>query len=203
MKVAIIDYGMGNIASLIGALKYCGYRDITVSNNFNELSNAEKLILPGVGNFAEAASQIKKLDLKSKINDLIFDQNKSLLGICLGMQLLCKSSTEGGLSDGLGLVPAEVDMMPNEKLKIPHMGFNQVQVNEKSKLYKGLDHNLDFYFVHSFSVRSASDICQSTCCYGDSFIASFELGSIAGVQFHPEISQTNGLRLIKNFIELF
>lgn len=203
MKLVIVDYGMGNITSIISALNFLGLDDVVVSNKSSILNGADKLILPGVGNYATAIAKIRKLKLDKHLEELVINQKKPILGICLGMQLLGCSSTESGFNDGLSLVKGVVDKFCNNELKVPHVGFNQVIPSQQSRLYAGIEGNPDFYFTHSFKMLSESSIGQSLCTYGESFIASFELENVAGVQFHPELSQKNGLHLIKNFIELF
>ena len=203
MKLVIVDYGMGNITSIISALSYLGQDNVVVSNDIQTLNNADKLILPGVGNYAMAIDKIKKLNLDTQIEELVINQKKPILGICLGMQLLGCSSTESGFNSGLSLVNGIVDKFGINGLKIPHVGYNQVVPHDNSRLYDGIEGDPDFYFTHSFKMLSKSSIGQSFCHYGEDFVASFELDNIAGVQFHPELSQKNGLQLIKNFIELF
>jgi glutamine amidotransferase len=133
----------------------------------------------------------------------VLTNKKPILGICLGMQLMANSSTEDGLHDGFGFIPAKVTMFDKEKLKIPHVGFNQVEFFDTSKLYRDLENRSDFYFTHSYHMSSNNDIHQAVCDYGRKFIVSYELDNIAGVQFHPELSQTNGLKLLDNFIKNF
>nr|VVV02827.1 Imidazole glycerol phosphate synthase subunit HisH [Aliivibrio wodanis] len=203
MRIAIVDYGMGNISSIVSALRYIGVDDIIISNNPEELAGADKLILPGVGNYANAAKKVVNLNLKEILYKLVVVEKKPILGICLGMQILGLSSTESGFNQGLGFVDGCVDKFEGRNLKIPHVGYNQVSPNQSSRLYDGLSNSPDFYFTHSFKMMSESDIGESMTCYGNSFIASFEVGNIAGVQFHPELSQTNGLKLLQNFVERF
>ncbi len=119
------------------------------------------------------------------------------------MQILGKCSDEGGSNSGLGFIDGAVEKIHSEGIRVPHVGYNQVIVNLNSRLYKNLPDSSDFYFTHSHSMTTGSEIGQSICEYGGPFVASFELDNIAGVQFHPELSQRNGLALIKNFIELF
>jgi len=204
MKIVIVDYGMGNILSIVGALKYLGVTDITTSSDYEILKGADKIILPGVGAFGEAMKQIKSRNLDSNLNELVLNMGKPILGICLGMQIMGQKGSEGGLNLGLGFVNSETNLFDNQNIKIPHVGFNQVKKNTQSRLYEGFsENNIDFYFTHSYKMTSDANINQSYCNYGKDFIASFEHNNIAGVQFHPELSQNNGLKLLKNFVTLF
>ncbi|BCV48797.1 MULTISPECIES: imidazole glycerol phosphate synthase subunit HisH [Shewanella] len=203
MKLVIVNYGMGNLKSVTSAIRYLGYNDISLSNEVSVLKSADKLILPGVGNYASAMNKINELDLKSCLRRLVLEEGKPILGICLGMQLMGHSSTESGFNSGLGLVDGIVEAFASTKLKIPHVGYNQVNPFEGSRLYSGIHPEPDYYFTHSFRMRSNADIGKTTCTYGEKFVASFEIDNIAGVQFHPELSQTNGLKLLRNYIELF
>jgi len=200
MKIVIVDYGMGNIKSISSSLKYLGVDEVVLSSDFKVIKSADKLILPGVGSFSEAIKKIKDLQLDIYLKELLFDEKKPILGICLGMQLLCKSSEEDGKNRGLSFINGHVTKFKNKKIKVPHIGFNQVEKSKSSILFEGIIDNSDFYFVHSYKMLSDSHINQSTCNYGENFIASFEDKNIFGVQFHPELSQSNGLKLLKNFI---
>lgn len=203
MNVVIIDYGMGNIKSLMGALEYIGISNIVISSDYEKLKNADGLILPGVGSFAKAMSVIKETNLDYCLKELVLIDKKPILGICLGMQLMCKSSTEHGMNEGLGFIEGYVTRFNNSDLKIPHVGFNQVEVDNKLRLYHDMDGKIDFYFTHSYRLQSNHKINPSMCYYGEDFIASYEVENIAGVQFHPELSQHNGLKLLNNFINKF
>ena len=203
MKITIIDYGMGNIKSIIGALKYLDVKEITVSNNPSEIASADKLILPGVGSFPMAMTNIIKLNIDKYLKEAVIINKKPILGICMGMQLMGVSSSEGGFCNGLGFVQGVVSKFNNSNYKVPHIGFNQIDIVKNSRLFQDLDNFSDFYFVHSYRMTSDDDINQSMCLYGDNFIASYEKANIAGVQFHPELSQTNGLKLLNNFIKYF
>ncbi|GEC73216.1 glutamine amidotransferase [Flavobacterium flevense] len=203
MKIVIADYGMGNIKSIISALNYLGADNIVVSADYETLKIADKIILPGVGSFRKAMIQIRENNLDKYLEELAVENNKPLIGICLGMQLLGTSSTEDGFTEGLGFVNAHCIKFDNTDLKVPHVGFNQLKTDSESKLYAGLPNESDFYFTHSYKMVSENEINQSYCHYGSDFIASFEYNNIVGVQFHPELSQKNGLRLLKNFIEKF
>jgi len=204
MNIVIVDYGMGNIRSIVGALKYIGVNDVSLSADYSVIKKADKLILPGVGSFGKAMANIRAGSLDSYLRERVLEFKTPILGICLGMQLLGISSTEEGYNAGLGFINGDVQKFNNSPgLKIPHVGFNQVRVNSNSRLYHNLGDNLDFYFTHSFKMSSSHDIGQSMCEYDGDFIAGFENDNIAGVQFHPELSQFNGLNLLKNFVKLF
>lgn len=203
MNLVIVDYGMGNIKSIVGALKHAGVDNISVSADHKELKKADKLILPGVGAFGQAMGKIKEKNLDQYLQDIVISDKKPILGICLGMQLMGKSSSEDGYNDGLGLIDGEVRKFNIKNVRVPHVGFNQVKISKKSRLYDGFSEEADFYFTHSFRMTSDKDINQSMCIYENEFIASFEFENIVGTQFHPELSQHNGLSLFRNFIEKF
>ena len=204
MKVVIVDYGMGNIKSIASAIKFLGVEEVILSSKFDILNSADKIILPGVGSFGKAMSQIKQQKIDIYLNKIVLENKRPLLGICLGMQLLGKSSTEDGFNEGLGYVNSTVEKFDNKIIKVPHVGFNQVKIDKKLKLYLGFDElYADFYFTHSYRMMTSENINQCHCNYHHDFIASFEKGNISGTQFHPELSQTNGLKLLRNFIEKF
>jgi len=192
---------MGNISSIIGGLEYHGVSEIVVSNKPEEFKAADKLILPGVGSFRSAMNNITSLGIDQYLIDEILGNKKPVLGICLGMQLMGKSSSEDGNNLGLGFIDAKVEQFPNSNLKVPHVGHNQIQVAKNSKLFEGIKNLSDFYFVHSYYMTSDESINQSICNYGVDFICSYEVNNIFGVQFHPELSQYNGLKIINNFLK--
>ena len=203
MKVVIVDYGMGNVRSVASALKFLNVTDIIISSDEKDLNKADKLILPGVGAFGSAMQMIKARGLDVALSEQVTQRQKPVLGICLGMQLLGISSDEGGFAEGLSFIDGCVSEFNDEYVTVPHIGFNQVTPKSSSRLYKDMEHSLDFYFVHSHKMVSNSDIGQSYCDYSGNFVASFERDNIAGTQFHPELSKTNGLNVLKNFLELF
>ena len=203
MKIVIVDYGMGNIKSISSTLGYLEVSDIILSSDYEILKTADKILLPGVGSFANAINRIRDTKLDIILQELCLEGTKPLLGICLGMQLLGMSSPEDGENEGLRFVEGDVTKFETTNLKVPHVGFNQVVVNPESRLYHNLPMVNDFYFTHSYKMNSNASILQSMCNYGDDFIASFEVGNIAGTQFHPELSQKNGVQLLKNFIDFF
>ena len=203
MKIVIVDYGMGNLRSITGALHFLGYPNVLVSSEKETILSADRLILPGVGNFGTAISNIRNLEVDLLLQASAFQRNTPILGICLGMQLLGCSSTESGYNEGLSFFNGSVDFFNDINLPVPHVGFNQVACQPEMRLFHGIENNSDFYFTHSYKMTCAGERFVSTCDYGGEFICGFEKNNIAGVQFHPELSQKNGLTLLKNFVELF
>src|SRR3990167_10100114 len=199
MKIVIIDYGMGNIFSLTGALNYIGINPV-ISNNANDIRNADKLFLPGVGAFNQAMNNIRNLHLDTLLYTAVIENKKPILGICLGMQLMGHSSTENQFSTGLKFINGITTKINHPSVKIPHVGFNQVITNRNSRLFYNIESLSDFYFTHSFKMESTDNINPFFCEYGNQFVVGYEKDNIAGVQFHPELSQTNGLQLLKNFV---
>jgi glutamine amidotransferase len=203
MKIVIVDYGMGNIPSIVSAIKHVGNNNVLVSDSAKELESADRILLPGVGNFSQAMKIIQDKGLDDILSELVLVKKKPILGICLGMQLLGKSSTESGFNEGLGFIDGKVEVFVNSQIKVPHVGYNQISINNNSRLYQTIKPNPDYYFTHSFKMTTEADIGQSLCNYSENFVASFEVENIAGTQFHPELSQHNGLKLLNNFIENF
>jgi imidazole glycerol-phosphate synthase subunit HisH len=203
MRIVIVDYGMGNIRSIVNALNHIGQADVVVSSSSDCILAADRIVLPGVGHFATAMEQIGSRGIDAVLEEAVLGRKKAILGICLGMQLMGASSTEGGLNRGLGLINAEVTEFDRSAVRVPHVGVNQVMPCAGSRLFEGLGDLPDFYFTHSYKMLSGDDIGQSHCEYSMRFVAAFEKANCAGVQFHPELSQTNGLKLLCNFIERF
>lgn len=200
--IVIIDYGMGNLASIKNMLKHVGESNVVISNDTDIIKNAEKLILPGVGAFDHGMKALNSLCLCEPIKNHAQVLKKPILGICLGMQLLTNSSEEGKLP-GLGLIDAEVLRFESgEGLKVPHMGWNYIQVNQKNNLIQEVGKQR-FYFVHSYYVKCKNDknILAKTQ-YGQIFHSAIYNDNVYGVQFHPEKSLSFGLSLFKNFIKL-
>jgi len=203
-KITIVDYGMGNIWSVSSALNFLNIKN-KVTSDPHEILQSECLILPGVGSFREAMEMINNNGIDQALNDSI-NKGTKILGICLGMQLLGSSSEEDGLTSGLNFFDRKVEPfsfqdLPN--IKLPHIGFNSVSADEKSNLFKNINTESDFYFVHSYRMESDNtDQGHGTCFYGEEFLASFECDNVFGTQFHPEKSQTNGIKLLKNFLEI-
>lgn len=195
--IAIIDYKMGNLKSVKNALDSLGFENIITSDK-NEILNADKVILPGVGAFKDAMEIIKSEGLDDVIKEVV--KSKPLLGICLGFQLLFEKSYEFGECDGLGLLKGEIKRL-DVPLKVPHVGWNSLDINPDSKLLKGLNQNY-VYFVHSYYLDSNEPFVSSYTEYGTKLAVSVEQGNIYGTQFHPEKSGEIGLKILKNFGDL-
>lgn len=205
--IVIIDYGVGNIGSIKNMLKKIGKESI-ISSDINTISKSIKLILPGVGSFDTGMNNIINLKLLDILNYKVLKEKTPILGICLGMQLLSKFSGEGN-KKGLGYIDAEtVKFDFSDELKkthkVPHMGWNYVYQKKESRLFHDMYTNPRFYFVHSYHVKvnSHEDILTSTD-YGITYTSSIEKDNIIGVQFHPEKSHKFGMKLLKNFVELY
>ncbi len=196
MDVVILDTGCANLFSVKAAVKRLGYEPV-VSRDSDIVLKADKLFLPGVGTAQAAMDQIIERDLV----DLIKACTQPVLGICLGMQLLASSSEESGGIATLGIVEQNVIKMPERGLPLPHMGWNQVSAKAGHHLFRGIDENAYFYFVHSY----AMPVCENTIAqtlYGDPFTAAVQKDNFFGVQFHPERSGAAGAQLLKNFLEM-
>lgn len=201
--VVIVDYGMGNIFSIQSALKYLGV-ETKLSSVAEDIFTAERIVLPGVGSFRRAMENLKAKGLDVLLRQVALERKIPLLGICLGMQLLGLSSTEDGFTKGLSLISAPVERFSSEDptIKIPHVGFNAVTAKANSVLLKKLPRETDFYFTHSFYMDDEGNASVSgTCFHGKTFAAVVERENIFGTQFHPEKSQSNGLIVLKNFVE--
>jgi imidazole glycerol-phosphate synthase subunit HisH len=200
-KIAIFDYGAGNLFSLKSALERSEAKSIVadIIYNLKELPKFDGLVLPGVGNFDPA---IRSMKGSASRLDKAIDNCMPVLGICLGMEILFDKSEEGRL-EGLKILEGEVIMLPRGKVKIPHMGWNNLQIKGESKLLKGVKDDSWIYFVHSYkTVPKDRMIVVATSDYGVSIPAVIEKGNLIGVQFHPEKSGNVGALMIKNFIEL-
>jgi len=205
--ITIVDYGMGNPRSMANMLKHIGF-EAKVTSDIGEIAAAEKLILPGVGAFDAGMDQLDRTGLTKVLNGKALEEKTPILGICLGMQLFTRESEEGKRK-GLGWIAAKTvkfnfDELRDGKLKIPHMGWNTVNLKKESKLFSGLEKEARFYFVHSYHLvcDDARDAVAATN-HGYDFVSAVEHGNILGVQFHPEKSHKFGMRLLKNFAELY
>ncbi|MCX5698152.1 MAG: imidazole glycerol phosphate synthase subunit HisH [Candidatus Omnitrophica bacterium] len=203
MKIAIIDYCMGNIHSVAKSIQVSGAEPV-ITNKKSEISLADKIILPGVGAFDDAMVELKKLDLISVIHQQV-NCKKPFLGICLGMQLLLDASQEAKISRGLGILKGQVvKFSSGGGLKVPHMGWNDCKVvAQDCLLLSGISGNAQVYFCHSYYPQpSDKSVIAATSDYGLEFGCVLHQDNIYGVQFHPEKSQAVGLKIINNFVNL-
>ena len=199
--IVIIDYGMGNLHSVLKAFRRIG-ADAIVSSKGEDIQKAEKLVLPGVGHFKKGMENLEKRGLIEILNKKIIGEKTPILGICLGMQLFTKFSEEGD-AGGLGWIDAKtIKFNLGDKFRVPHMGWNNIKIEKDNKIFSNLNKEDYFYFVHSFHVncKNKEDILSITE-YGKKFISAIQKENIIGVQFHPEKSHDAGLEILKNFAE--
>ncbi len=200
MKLGIVDYGTGNIYSLKKALEHLGV-DTVVSKDAKVLDSCSGIVLPGVGAFCDAASNMAADGLEQVIMNQAA-KGKLVLGICLGMQLMYDYSTEGGMHKGLGLISGWVDRIP-DKVKVPHMGWNTLSIQKESKVLKGIGDGDYVYYVHSYYVKPEDSYYVCACSsYGIDIPAVVVKENIVGMQFHPEKSGETGLKILNNLKEL-
>jgi len=200
--IAIIDYGMGNLASVQNAFIKMGFEAYTTSNS-DEILSADKVVLPGVGAFADAIRNIRNLGIDQAIHELI-KRETPFMGICLGLQLLFSESYENGIHKGLDVIRGRVEKfdLPAE-YKVPHMGWNQLAINPASQLLEGIPTGSYFYFVHSYYVVPEDEaVVVGRTDYGLDFVSAVEKGKLFACQFHPEKSSELGLKIIKSFGEM-
>ena len=206
MKIAIINYGYGNLHSVNQAFKKANNdfdlnAEIEVTNNPNEINKADKIVLPGVGSFTDCLNAIRSIDgIYESLQEQVINKKKYFMGICVGMQLLADIGYENEKNDGFGWVSGTVEKMKVPlDFKIPHMGWNTIQF-KNNDLFKDIDENSDFYFVHSYEFKTVDENILATTNYASKVTAAIKKDNIFGTQFHPEKSHKNGHKLIKNFI---
>lgn len=197
--IGIIDYKLNNLRSVQKAFEKVG-ASAFISSDPKELSRAEKLVLPGVGAFGKAMENIASLGFEDLIRTHT-TSGKPLIGICLGMQLLFTRSSENGMHNGLNLINGEVKLFP-ATVKIPHIGWNQMEIQQQSKILKSVADKSFVYFVHSYYAEPEEQVTLTTTEYGFHFTSVVQKGNVFGIQFHPEKSQVAGLQMLKNFSEL-
>ena len=199
--IGIVDYGCGNIKSLRNALN-----ELDIENNLINspelFERYEKIIIPGVGEYSNAISKIRKKGFEKEIKKFAL-LNKKILGICVGMQILSEVGHEGGYNKGLELIEGEVGLISNSS-NISHVGWNNITIRKESRLFSGIKDNTDFYFVHSYclNLKNEKEISTSINFYNKQITSSIEKENIFGVQFHPEKSLISGLKILKNFSDL-
>lgn len=204
--ITIVNYGMGNLGSIKNMLRKVGVQS-QITSSHKEIEKATKLILPGVGAFDRGMENLNQLGFIKLLNEKVVNKKTPILGICLGMQLFATQSEEGQLP-GLGWINATITRFNYNKRnlpleKIPHMGWNQVEIQQKHPLFSAFEEPIRFYFVHSYHIECADKKnISSTAFYGYEFVASVQDQNIIGVQFHPEKSHKFGMKLLRNFVEL-
>ncbi|WP_177918706.1 imidazole glycerol phosphate synthase subunit HisH [uncultured Eubacterium sp.] len=198
--VAIIDYGAGNLQSVKKALDFIGAESV-ITGNKDEINAASHIILPGVGSFADAMSCIRERDLEDTIKQAA-DGSKYFLGICLGLQLLFSSSEESPNVKGLGVFDGEIVTIPrNNGLKVPHIGWNSVELKQRNGIFENINDNSYFYFVHSYYLKNApEEIVAGVTEYGVPIQCAVQKGRVCATQFHPEKSGEAGIALLRNFV---
>ena len=195
--IAIVDYGMGNVASVQKALNFLNLKSI-ITKDHQLIAVANYIVLPGVGSFKQGMSNLKEYKLDELLTKLVIHEKKNFLGICLGMQLIAEFGNEPEKCEGLGWIKGEVKKMESQHLRIPHMGWNNIDIINET-YFNGIL-SKDFYFIHSFhfDVTNIKDV-SSFVNYGDKLVSSIQHENIFATQFHPEKSQESGLKLLKNY----
>jgi glutamine amidotransferase len=202
-KITIIDYGMGNLRSIQKAFERLRVQT-NISSNNDEILKANKLVLPGVGHFESGIKNLRTSGLINVLNEMVLRDKTPILGICLGMQLMTDFSEEGNC-EGLGWINGTCQkfVFQNREIKVPHMGWNNLSINNKETLFKGISQDNFFYFVHSYHVNCKNEVeILTKTTYGNKFVSSFQKENIFGCQFHPEKSHDAGLKVLLNFANL-
>ena len=201
MTVGLVDYGMGNLQSVRNACEYLGC-PVQQTSTPEGLESVQRLILPGVGAFAQGMKNLRASGLEPALKKAVLEDKKPLLGICLGMQLLADRGVEGGDTEGLGLIPGVVKRLDDREVRLPHIGWNDIRVNNPTPVLTQ-DLQADYYFVHSyyFDAQNSGDVIAVTD-YGITFRCAVGRGKTLGVQFHPEKSHRFGLELLKKFLSV-
>lgn len=202
--IALVDYGLGNIQAFASIYRQLGLQ-VTLARTPEEMDEADKLVLPGVGAFDWAMARLNASGLRDKLDEMVLDRKVDVLGVCVGMQMMAGQSEEGTIA-GLGWIDADVRRLDtsrfNQRTHLPHMGWNDVEPTEDDGLFRGIDAPR-YYFLHSYHVTvKVPEHVLATAIYGDSFAAAIRSGNIYGTQFHPEKSHGWGVDLLRNFAEL-
>ena len=194
--IAIIDYGMGNLRSVQKAFEFVGY-DAIITDRAEDIQKADKIILPGVGAFGDAIKTIRQKGFDLQIKEAV-KQDKPILGICLGMQMMFEKSFEYGEHEGLGIMQGKIIRLP-DTVKIPHIGWNDLNIKIKNPLFENLPEKPYVYFVHSYYLETDADVVSATTFYGKEIQVAAQKGNTFALQFHPEKSGDVGLQILKNF----
>jgi glutamine amidotransferase len=208
MNIAIVDYNSGNISSVINSFQEVA-RDkvnIKVTSDLNKIKTSDKVVLPGQGSFKSCVEALNNINgLVDTLNEFVIDHKKPLLGICVGLQMFADIGYEEIETRGLGWIPGKVSKIDNQngKYKLPHIGWNQIDILKKSKIFKNIENNSHMYFVHSYEfIPKDKNVILATTNYSSKIVCAVEKENIIGTQFHPEKSDKLGLQIIKSFINL-
>ena len=208
MNVTIVDYKSGNISSVINSFKEVAKDKVTieVTSNLNQIKSCDKVVLPGQGSFKSCVEALDKINgLKDTLNEFVITNKKPLLGICVGLQMFADIGYEETETNGLGWISGKVSKIDNQngKFKLPHIGWNQINIIKESKIFKDIENNSHMYFVHSYEfIPEDKEVISATTDYSSNIVCSVEKENIFGTQFHPEKSDRIGLKMINNFLNL-
>jgi imidazole glycerol-phosphate synthase subunit HisH len=211
MLLTVVDYGVGNLRSIAKSIEKANFDNslnysIKVSSDINDVKKSDKIILPGQGSFKACINGIKNIDgLQEELNESVLKKKKPIYGICAGMQLFATRGHEEETTKGLNWIPGEVNKLDlgTLNLKIPHMGWNELKLENNSKVFKDINKNNHAYFIHSYEfIPKDKKVISLTTNYGKDVMAAVSLENIFGSQFHPEKSQTTGISILKNFLKL-
>ena len=208
MNVTIVDYNSGNISSVINSFKEVAQDkvNIKVTSDLNQIKSGDKVVLPGQGSFKSCVDALNKIKgLTDTLNEFVITNKKPLLGICVGLQMFADIGYEETETKGLGWISGKVSKIDNQngKFKLPHIGWNQINIVKESKIFRNIENNSHMYFVHSYEfIPNDKNVISATTDYSSKIICAVENENIFGTQFHPEKSDKAGLQIIKNFIEL-
>ena len=208
MNVTIVDYNSGNISSVINSFKEVAKRkvNIEVTSDLGKIKSSDKLVLPGQGSFKSCIDALKNINgLVDTLNEFAINNKKPLLGICVGLQMFASTGYEEKETKGLGWISGKVSKINNQngKYKLPHIGWNQINIVKESKIFKSIENNSHMYFVHSYEfIPEDKNVISATTDYSSNIVCSVEKENIFGTQFHPEKSDKIGLKIIDNFINI-
>ncbi len=208
MNITIVDYNSGNISSVINSFKEVAQNkvNIEVTVDLKKIKLSDKVVLPGQGSFKSCIDALKNINgLVDALNEFVINNKKPLLGICVGLQMFADIGYEETETKGLGWMPGKVSKIDNKdgKYKLPHIGWNQINIVKESKIFKNIDNNSHMYFVHSYEfIPSDKNVISATTDYSSNIVCSVEKENLFGTQFHPEKSDKTGLQIIQNFISL-
>ena len=208
MNVTIVDYSSGNISSVINSFKEVAKDkvNIAVTANLNKIKSSDKVVLPGQGSFKSCVDALNKINgLSDTLNEFAINNKKPLLGICVGLQMFADVGYEETETNGLGWISGKVSKIDNQngKFKLPHIGWNQINIVKESKIFQNIENNSHMYFVHSYEfIPNDKDVISATTNYSSNIVCSVEKENIIGTQFHPEKSDKLGLKILENFIKI-